>query len=145
MKSEDISESLGRFEKQQEYKKRKKIEEMERRDARLAKMREEKEKINEKKRRLNEDLQARKIILRNKVNNILESGNYKNKDDIYKKVFSEDELNEIKKNSPNEEEEEKKDEDFFLTQDKDNKKKEKKKKDKKYEQNVGFTEEIEKA
>ena len=118
---------------------------MEKRDLRLAKMKEERIKINEKKRKLNEDLQERKIILRNKVNNILESGNYKNKDDIYKKVFSEDELNEIKKNSPNEEEEEKKDEDFFLTQDKDNKKKEKKKKDKKYEQNVGFTEEIEKA
>ena len=38
MKSEDISESLGRFEKQQEYKKQKKIEEMERRDERLAKI-----------------------------------------------------------------------------------------------------------
>ncbi len=148
MKSEDISESLGRFEKQQEYKKQKKIEEMERRDERLAKMRKEKEKINEKKRRLNEDLQARKIILKNKVTNILESGNYKNKDDIYRKVFSEDELNEIKKNTTEDTEEEKKDEDFFLTQDKDNKKKDKKKKEKKNdfeEQNAGYTEEIEKA
>ncbi len=70
---------------------------MEKRDLRLAKMKEERIKINEKKRKLNDELQARKIVLRNKVNNILESGNYKTKNDIYQKVFSEEELNEIKK------------------------------------------------
>ena len=43
---------------------------MEKKDLRLAKMKEEKIKIND-------DFQARKIVLRNKVNNILESGNYK--------------------------------------------------------------------
>ncbi len=57
--------------------KKKKIEEMEKRDLCLAKMKEEKIKINEKKRKLNDELLARKIVLRNKVNNILESGNYK--------------------------------------------------------------------
>ena len=119
MKEEDISESLGRFEKQQQYQKQKKIEEMEKRDQRLAKMKEEKIKISEKKKKLNEDLQARKIALRNKVTNILESGKYKDKNDIYQKVFSEEELNEIKKSDVEEyqEKEEKKDEDFFLTQD----------------------------
>ena len=60
--------------------------------------------------------------MRNKVTNILESGRYKNKNDIYQKVFSEEELNEIKKSNEDEvqsykEEEEKKDSDFFLTQD----------------------------
>ncbi len=60
--------------------------------------------------------------MRNKVSNILESGRYKNKNDIYQKVFSEEELNEIKKSNEDEvqsykEEEEKKDSDFFLTQD----------------------------
>ena len=139
MKEEDISESLGRFEKQKEYQKQKKIEEMEKRDLRLAKMKEEKIKINEKKRKLNEELQARKIILRNKVNNILENGNYKSKNDIYEKVFSEEELNEIKKMSNDDKNEEKKDEDFFLTQDKkDNKNKSKKNKN----ENIGFTENI---
>ncbi len=54
---------------------------MEKKDLRLAKMKEEKIKIND-------DFQARKIVLRNKVNNILESGNYKTKNDIYEKVFS---------------------------------------------------------
>ena len=122
MKEEDINESLERFEKQQQYQKQKKIEEMEKRDKRLAKMKEDKIKINEKKKQLNEDLQARKITLRNKVSNILESGRYKNKNDIYQKVFSEEELNEIKKSNEDEvqsykEEEEKKDSDFFLTQD----------------------------
>ena len=122
MKEEDISESLGRFEKQQQYQKQKKIEEMEKRDQRLAKMKEEKIKISEKKKKLNEDLQARKIALRNKVTNILESGKYKDKNDIYQKVFSEEELNQIKKSNEDEvesykEEEEKKDSDFFLTQD----------------------------
>ena len=122
MKEEDINESLERFEKQQQYQKQKKIEEMEKRDKRLAKMKEDKIKINEKKKQLNEDLQARKIALRNKVTNILESGRYKNKNDIYQKVFSEEELNEIKKSNEDEvqsykEEEEKKDSDFFLTQD----------------------------
>ena len=76
---------------------------MEKRDLRLAKMKEERIKINEKKRKLNDDLQARKIVLRNKVNNILESGNYKTKNDIYQKVFSEEELNEIKKMSNDDE------------------------------------------
>jgi hypothetical protein len=95
---------------------------MEKRDQRLAKMKEEKIKISEKKKKLNEDLQARKIALRNKVTNILESGKYKDKNDIYQKVFSEEELNEIKKSNEDEvqsykEEEEKKDSDFFLTQD----------------------------
>ena len=122
MKEEDINESLERFEKQQQYQKQKKIEEMEKRDKRLAKMKEDKIKINEKKKQLNEDLQARKIALRNKVTNILESGKYKDKNDIYQKVFSEEELNEIKKSNEDEvqsykEEEEKKDSDFFLTQD----------------------------
>ena len=75
-----------------------------------------------KKKKLNEDLQARKIALRNKVTNILESGKYKDKNDIYQKVFSEEELNQIKKSNEDEvesykEEEEKKDSDFFLTQD----------------------------
>ena len=103
---------------------------MEKRDLRLAKMKEERIKINEKKRKLNDDLQARKIVLRNKVNNILESGNYKTKNDIYQKVFSEEELNEIKKMSNDDEnenqKEEKKDEDFFLTQDKNDNKSKKK-------------------
>ena len=144
MKEEDISESLGRFEKQKEYKKKKKIEEMEKRDLRLAKMKEERIKINEKKRKLNEDLQARKIILRNKVNNILESGNYKTKNDIYQKVFSEEELNEIKKMSNDDEnenqKEEKKDEDFFLTQDKNDNKSKKKNEG----ETIGYTEDVEK-
>ena len=140
MKEEDISESLGRFEKQKEYQKQKKIEEMEKRDLRLAKMKEEKIKINEKKRKLNEELQARKIILRNKVNNILENGNYKSKNDIYEKVFSEEELNEIKKMSNDDKNEEKKDEDFFLTQDKNDNKSKKKNEG----ENIGYTEDVEK-
>ena len=93
-------------------------------------MKDERIKINEKKRKLNGELQARKIVLRNKVNNILESGNYKTKNDIYQKVFSEEELNEIKKMSNDDEnenqKEEKKDEDFFLTQDKNDNKSKKK-------------------
>ena len=144
MKEEDISESLGRFEKQQEYKKKKKIEEMEKRDLRITKMKKERIKINEKKRKLNDDLQARKIVLRNKVNNILESGNYKTKNDIYQKVFSEEELNEIKKMSNDDEnenqKEEKKDEDFFLTQDKNDNKSKKKNEG----ENIGYTEDVEK-
>ena len=72
-----------------------------------------------KKRKLKDDLQGRKIVLRNKVNHNLESGNYKTKNDIYEKVFSEEELNEIKKMSNDDEnynkKRRKKDEDFFLT------------------------------
>ena len=105
MKQEDISDSLQMFENQLEFKKQQKLNEMDERDKRLEKMHQDKIKINIKKRKLNDDLQARKIVLRNKVNNILASGNYNDKDDIYKKVFSEEELKQIQKNLPPEEKE----------------------------------------
>ena len=98
MKNEDIEDSLQMFDKQKQFEKQQKINEMEERDKRLEKMQKDKIKINLMKKKLNDDLQTRKIFLKNKVNNILTSGNYNNKDDIYKKVFSEDELSQMQLN-----------------------------------------------
>ena len=69
--------------------------------------------------------------MKNKVNNILTSGNYNNKDDIYKKVFSEDELSQMQLNitqNENDENKELKDDDNKTNKSKISRKENKKKK-----------------
>jgi hypothetical protein len=100
MKEEDVSDSLEMFELQMEFQKKKKIKEMKERDKRLEQLQNDKIRINLMKKKLNEDLENRKLILKKKVDNILSNRTFYKKEDIYKKVFNEDELSEIQKNSP---------------------------------------------
>ena len=55
-------------------------------------MQREKEKIYNQKRTLGNNLAERKKLLMDKVSNILSTGHFKTKEDIYRKVFNEDEL-----------------------------------------------------
>ncbi len=103
MKNEDISDSLEMNKYQMLFRKKQKLFEMRKRDKRLEKLQKEKIRINLQKKKLKDDLISRKNYLRNKVNLILSKGHYNSKIDIYRKVFSNDEFNEITKNlSPEE-------------------------------------------
>jgi hypothetical protein len=103
MKNEDISDSLEMNKYQMLFRKKQKLFEMRNRDKRLEKLQKEKIRINLQKKKLKDDLISRKNYLRNKVNLILSKGHYNSKIDIYRKVFSNDEFNEITKNlSPEE-------------------------------------------
>ena len=55
-------------------------------------MQKEKEKISIQKRIMGNNLAERKKLLMDKVSNILTTGHFKSKEDIYRKVFNEDEL-----------------------------------------------------
>ena len=55
-------------------------------------MQKEKEKILLQKRTMGNNLAERKKLLMDKVSNILTTGHFKTKEDIYRKVFNEDEL-----------------------------------------------------
>ena len=98
MKDEDVSDSLEMFELQMEFQKKKKIKEMKEREKKLEELQNDKIRINLLKKKLNDELQNRKIILKKKVDHILSNGTFYKKEDIYKKVFNKDELSEIKKN-----------------------------------------------
>jgi hypothetical protein len=99
----------------------------------MADMQRKKEKINNQKRTLGNNLAERKKLLLDKVSSILSTGHYKTKEDIYKKVFNDDELqtlgynpnktintvnsnNERKKESSKNVDNDKDNDGFFLTQ-----------------------------
>ena len=92
IKREDTTENLNRYERKQELERQKKVQQLEERNERLEDMQREKERINKEKIIMGANLAERKKLLLDKVSNILSSGNYKNKEDIYKKVFNDDEL-----------------------------------------------------
>ena len=112
IKREDTAENLCRYERQQELERQKKVQKIELRNEKMADMQKEKEKINNQKRTMGNNLAERKKLLLDKVSNILSSGHYKTKEDIYRKVFNDDELQtlgyEPNKNADNNESQNKK-------------------------------------
>ena len=92
MKREDTAENLIRYERQQELERQKKIKKIESRNEKMLDMQREKEKINNQKITLGNNLTERKRLLMNKVSNILTTGHFKTKEDIYRKVFNDEEL-----------------------------------------------------
>ena len=92
MKREDTAENLSRYERQQELERQKKVQKLEKRNEKMADMQREKEKIYNQKRTLGNNLAERKKLLMDKVSTILTTGHFKTKEDIYRKVFNEDEL-----------------------------------------------------
>ena len=129
IKREDTTENLNRYERKQELERQKKLQQLEERNERLEDMQREKERINKEKLIIEANLAERKKLLLDKVSNILSSGNYKNKEDIYKKVFNSDELQTLGYNETNTNNNEKKkttnnnktDDGFFVTQNNGNK------------------------
>ena len=119
MKREDTFENLQRFENLRELKRKNQVKKIEKRAEKFEYFHNQKERIKSTKKQLGTDLTLRKRLLKDKVSSILFSGKYTSKEDIYKKVFNEDELqtlgqNEKKKaismnNTKNEE-------GFFVTQ-----------------------------
>ena len=92
MKREDTAENLSRYERQQELERQKKVQQIEKRNEKVADMQKEKQKINDQKRTMGNNLAERKKLLMDKVSAILTTGHYSTKEDIYRKVFNEDEL-----------------------------------------------------
>ena len=92
IKREDTAENLVRYERQQELERQRKVQKIELRNEKMADMQKEKEKINNQKIAMGNNLAERKKLLLDKVSNILSSGHYKTKEDIYRKVFNDDEL-----------------------------------------------------
>ena len=92
IKRDDTAENLSRYERQQELERRRKVQKIEERSKRLDDMQKEKEKISIQKRTLGNNLTERKKSLMDKVSNILTTGHFKSKEDIYQKVFNEEEL-----------------------------------------------------
>ena len=68
-------------------------------DKKLSELQKQKTEINVKKKELSQNLSNRKKELMKKANSILLSGEYNNVDEIFKKVFNEDELNAIYNNN----------------------------------------------
>ena len=101
MKREDTMNNLERFERMQEFEREKKINKILNREKRLNDLQKKKNEINVKKKDLNMKLFNRKKELIGKANSILLSGDYDNVNEIFKKVFNEEELNEIYMNNPN--------------------------------------------
>ena len=137
IKRDDTQENLSRYERQQELERKRKVEKIEQRSKRLDDMQKEKEKINLQKRIMGNNLIERKKLLLDKVSSILTTGNFRSKEDIYRKVFNEEELQTLgysmnktisshnsrtKRNSKinnteaNDEEKNKVEDGFFLTQ-----------------------------
>ena len=122
MKREDTVNNLERFERQQEFEREQKIDRIKKKDKRLSEIQRQKTEINIKKRQLSNSLSNRKKELVGKANNILSSGEYKNVDEIFKKVFNEDELNAIyNKNDEKKEEKNENDEYNFDDENKNDK------------------------
>ena len=106
MKREDTISNLERFERQQEFERQRKINRLIKREKKLSDLQRQKTEISTKKKELSKNLSNRKKVLIVKDNNILQSGDYNNVDEIFKKVFNEDELNAIySKNEENKNEE----------------------------------------
>jgi hypothetical protein len=123
MKREDTMNNLERFERQQEFERQRKINRLLKKDKKLSDLQKQKTEINIKKKELSKNLSNRKKELIGKANTILSSGEYNNVDEIFKKVFNEDELNTIynknnneEKKGDNEKNEEQKEGAFFTTQ-----------------------------
>ena len=95
MKREDTVNNLERFERQKEFEREQKIDKLKQKDKRLSEIKKQKTEINIRKKQLNKSLSNRKKELVGKANNILTSGEYNNIDEIYKRVFNNDELNVI--------------------------------------------------
>ena len=130
MKREDTADNLSRYERQQELERQKKVKQIEKRNEKMEDMQKEKQKINNQKRTLGNNLAERKKFLMDKVSTILTTGQYKTKEDIYRKVFNEDELQtlgynmnktitsnkSIKNNQEKKVDDNKNEDGFFLTQ-----------------------------
>ena len=99
MKREDTVNNLERFERQQEFERQRKINRLLKKDKKLSELQKQKTEINVKKKELSQNLSNRKKELMKKANSILLSGEYNNVDEIFKKVFNEDELNAIYNNN----------------------------------------------
>ena len=111
MKREDTVINLERFERQQEFQRQRKINKLLKKDKKLSDLKRQKTEINDKKKELSKNLSNRKKELMGKANSILISGEYNNVDEIFKKVFNEDELNTIyNHNNEDKEKESKKEE-----------------------------------
>ena len=95
MKREDTVNNLERFERQKEFEREQKIDKLKKKDLRLNEIKKQKTEINIRKKQLNQSLSNRKKELVGKANNILNSGEYKNVDEILQRVFNKDELNAI--------------------------------------------------
>ena len=119
MKREDTVNNLERFERQKEFEREQKIDKLKKRDKRLSEIKKQKTEINIRKKQLNKSLSNRKKELVGKANNILTSGEYNNVDEIFKRVFNEEELNAIY--SRNEENKNENDEYNFDEKEKDDK------------------------
>ena len=105
-KANQLSNILYYFERQKEFEREQKIDKLKKKDKRLSEIKRQKTEINIKKKELNKSLSNRKKELVGKANNILSSGEYNNVDEIFKKVFNEDELNAVySKNEENKNEE----------------------------------------
>ena len=91
-------DNLRRFEKLREIKRLNQVKKIKQRTEKFENFNNEKERIKSTKKQLGRDLSLRKKSLRDKVSSILNSGKYKSKEDIYKIVFNEEELNTIGQN-----------------------------------------------
>ena len=92
IKREDTCKNLIRHERQQELERQKKLNFIDKRNERWIELQKQKDEINFQKKILSQNVSKRKIELLKKVRNILTSGNFQSKDDIYKKVFNDEEL-----------------------------------------------------
>ena len=92
IKRDDTTESLIRYERQQELQRRRKMEKIELRTKKMNEMQKEKDNISLQKIKLGNNLAERKKSLTLKVASILNAGKFKSREDTYRKVFSEDEL-----------------------------------------------------
>jgi hypothetical protein len=92
MKREDTLVNLQRFEKMREIKRNNRAKEIEERNEKLKNIHYEREKIKSAKKQMGVNLTLRKRKLKDIVTDIINNGKYKSKEDIYKKVFNDDEL-----------------------------------------------------
>ena len=98
IKREDINKNLIRYERQKELKRQKKFESLGKRSEKLEEIQRQKNEINNIKRELSNNVLQRKNELLKKVKNIISEGSFTSKDDIYLKVFNNEELGLLGKN-----------------------------------------------
>ena len=99
MKREDTLDNLERFEKMREIKRNNRAREIQERIEKIKSIHNEKERIKSTKKQMGVNLTLRKRQLKDIVSDIINNGKYKSKEDIYKKVFNDDELYTLGKNN----------------------------------------------
>lgn len=99
IKEDYLNNQLKELENKTKYKNILKLKEMKEKNLRIEEKKKQRRELIEKTKKLKDDMRMKKLIMLKNAEKILENGRYKNKEEIYSKVFSPEELTILSSNS----------------------------------------------